>query len=75
MPMHAETLLDAVLGGLVYGIAAAFPRADNDARGRAEQVQWPDIVDRHLTRSVELVAEHVRSCIEQGADFVQRLVH
>jgi hypothetical protein len=75
MPMHAETLLDAVLGGLVYGIAAAFPRADNDARGRAEQAQWPDIVDRHLTRSVELVAEHVRSCTEQGADFVQRLVH
>lgn len=74
VPIHAEMLLDATLGGLVYGIAAAFPRADDDARDRAEQVQWPDIVDRHLTRSVELVAEHVQSSTERGRDFVQRLV-
>lgn len=75
VPMHAETLLNAVIGGLVYGIATAFPRADDNARGRAEQVQWPDIVDQHLTRSVELVAEHVQRCTEQGRDFVRRLIH
>lgn len=73
VPMHAETLLDSVLGGLLYGIAGMFPRPEGDARDKAAEMQLPDVVDRHLTRSVELVAEHVRNSAEQSRDFVNRL--
>ncbi|MGH3874672.1 MAG: hypothetical protein ACRDSR_24755 [Pseudonocardiaceae bacterium] len=73
LPTYADMLFDAVLGGLIYGIATEFPRADDDARGRAEQVQWPDIVDQHLTRCVELVAEQVRNSAEQVRDLAQGL--
>jgi hypothetical protein len=37
--LHANTLLDAALGGVLHTIAAEFPKPSDEARDRAKQAQ------------------------------------
>lgn len=57
--MLPELVLDAVLGAVVYAVAAAFPEATADARDRAAGVEWPLTVRPHLDRALDVVAEQV----------------
>ncbi|GAB2961982.1 hypothetical protein [Saccharothrix stipae] len=57
--MLPELVLDAVLGAVVYAVAAAFPEPTREARDRAADVDWAATVRPHLDRALDVVAEQV----------------
>ncbi|QQQ73496.1 hypothetical protein IOD16_19575 [Saccharothrix sp. 6-C] len=60
MSLLPELVLDAVLGAVVYAVAAAFPEPTREARDRAAGVDWSATVRPHLDRALDVVAEQVR---------------
>ncbi|MCC8250007.1 hypothetical protein [Saccharothrix luteola] len=60
MSLLPELVLDAVLGAVVYAVAAAFPEPTQDARDRASGVDWAATVRPHLDRALDVVAEQVQ---------------
>lgn len=63
--LHAEVLVDAVMGAAVYAVATRFPTADEEALKRAES---EDLAE-DLTG---LVADHVEVALTEFAAHVQR---
>jgi hypothetical protein len=71
---QAELLLDASLGGLVYAVAQAFPEPNEDARLRAQEMDWSQLVGAHLDRTIDVLAEHLDQTSERIRGFRDVLV-
>ena len=69
VPANAELLFDAVLGGLVYAVAQAFPEPDEGAKARAEDLDWSAVVTPHLDRSLALLGQHLDNSYENLRGF------
>ncbi|WP_133901136.1 hypothetical protein [Actinophytocola oryzae] len=54
-----ETVLDAVVGAVVYALAARFPDPTQEARDQLAELDWPAEVRPHLDRALDLVAEQL----------------
>jgi hypothetical protein len=56
--LHAEMLVDAVLGAAVYGVAARFGTADERTGVEAEDADFGELIAEHVTHAVRLVSRH-----------------
>lgn len=63
--LHAEMLLDALLGAAVHAVAARFPVPDDDARKQAEETGIADVAGEHLGHAVNLFTRHVMTGSEE----------
>jgi hypothetical protein len=66
--LHAEMLIDTLLGAALYGIASRFPTHAEQARTRAENTDFTDMVAEHLSHAVGVFAAYTqRQAEELGA--------
>ena len=60
---HVDLLPDAILGGVVYALGAAFPAPDREMASRAEELDWDELlrpagelagIDRHTDTGADI---------------------
>lgn len=73
VPAHAELLLDAVLGGVVYAVARTFPDHSEDAKKRAEEIDFAELVGADIDRSLAAVAAQAGDEARRMAEFGEEL--
>jgi hypothetical protein len=55
--LHAQTLLDATLGGALYALAAEFPQPDPDQDDKAERLEFEPLLQPAAEVALERVVE------------------
>jgi hypothetical protein len=63
--LHANTLLDAALGGALYAIAAEFPEPSDEARDRAQETQLEELIRPGVDAAVNRAREAMSRSAEE----------